>query len=133
MQDCRTSDSISATANVIMDTIFLAVVRSGREKLVATILCCDQHAHSVIDFPLVRYQIPNVLYLHIVFPYLDSYQAATLRGSNCDIGYMVSYYKSIKNYLDLAYHPVESAMTNGDNLVHLLVRLGASVNIVPLA
>ena len=44
---------------------------------------------------------------------------------------MFSYYKSIKNYLDLAYHPVESAMTNGDDLIHLLVRLGASVNTIP--
>jgi hypothetical protein len=41
------------------------------------------------------------------------------------------YAKSVKNYLDLAYHPVESAMTNHDDLVHLLVRLGASVNAVP--
>ena len=44
---------------------------------------------------------------------------------------MFGYYKSVKNYLDLAYHPVESAMTNGDDLVHLLVRLGASVNTIP--
>ena len=44
---------------------------------------------------------------------------------------MFGYYKSVKSYLDLAYHPVESAMTNGDDLVHLLVRLGASVNTVP--
>ena len=58
----------STTANVKMDTIFHSIVRSGREKLVATILRCDQHAQSVINFPLVRYQIPNVLYLHIVFP-----------------------------------------------------------------
>ena len=43
---------------------------------------------------------------------------------------MLGYY-GVKNYLDLAYHPVESAMTNGDDLVHLLVRLGASVNTIP--
>ena len=46
----------STTANEVMDTIFHAAVRSGREKLVATILRCDKHAHSVIDFPLVQYQ-----------------------------------------------------------------------------
>lgn len=40
-------------------------------------------------------------------------------------------YSSVKNYLDLAYHPVETAMTNHDDLVHLLVRLGASVNRIP--
>ena len=51
----------STTANESMDTIFHAVVRSGREKLVATILRCDQHAHSVIDFPSVQYQ-------NIIFP-----------------------------------------------------------------
>ena len=45
----------STTANEIMDTIFHAAVRSGRAKLVATILRCDQHAHTVIDFPLVQY------------------------------------------------------------------------------
>ena len=44
---------------------------------------------------------------------------------------MFGYYKSVNNYLDLAYHPVETAMTNGDDLVHLLVRLGASVNTIP--
>ena len=44
---------------------------------------------------------------------------------------MFGYYDSIKNYLDLAYHPVETAITNGDDLVHLLVRLGASVNRIP--
>ena len=43
---------------------------------------------------------------------------------------MLGYYE-VKNYLDLAFHPVESAMTNGDDLVHLLVRLGASVNTIP--
>lgn len=46
----------STTANATMDTIFHAAVRSGRAKLVATILRCDQHAHSVIDFPLVQSQ-----------------------------------------------------------------------------
>jgi ankyrin repeat protein len=46
----------STTANETMDTIFHAAVRSGREKLVATILRCDQHSHTVIDFPLVQYQ-----------------------------------------------------------------------------
>ena len=54
------SGATSATANEIMDTIFHAVVRSGREKLVATILRCDQHAQSVIDFPFVQYQ--NVIF-----------------------------------------------------------------------
>lgn len=44
---------------------------------------------------------------------------------------MFGYYDSVQNYLDLAFHPVESAMTNGDDLVHLLVRLGASVNTIP--
>ena len=44
---------------------------------------------------------------------------------------MFGYYKPFTNYLDLAYHPVETAMTNHDDLVHLLVRLGASVNTVP--
>ena len=44
---------------------------------------------------------------------------------------MFGYYGTVKNYLDLAFHPLESAMTNGDDLVHLLVRLGASVNTVP--
>ena len=38
-------------------------------------------------------------------------------------------YNPINNYLDLAYHPIETAMTNHDDLVHLLVPLGASVNI----
>jgi hypothetical protein len=46
-------------------------------------------------------------------------------------GYMFGYYKSVKSYLDLAFHPVETAMTNHDDLVHLLVRLGASVNSTP--
>ena len=50
----------STTANEGMDTIFHAIVRSGREKLVATILRCDPHARTVIDFPLVRYQ--NVIF-----------------------------------------------------------------------
>jgi hypothetical protein len=44
---------------------------------------------------------------------------------------MFGYYGSVKNYLDVAFHPLESAMTNGDDLVHLLVRLGASVNTIP--
>ena len=44
---------------------------------------------------------------------------------------MFGYYKSSKNYLDSAYHPVETAMTNHDDLVHLLVHLGASVNTLP--
>ena len=43
---------------------------------------------------------------------------------------MFGYY-GVNNYLNLAYHPVESAMTNGDDLVHLLVRLGASVDTIP--
>ena len=51
----------STTANETMDTIFHAVVRSGREKLVATILRCDQHARTVIDFPRAQYQ-------NIIFP-----------------------------------------------------------------
>ena len=51
----------STTANESMDTIFHAAVRSGRAKLVATILRSDQHAHSVIDLPLVQYQ-------NIIFP-----------------------------------------------------------------
>lgn len=50
----------STTANEGMDTIFHAIVRSGREKLVATVLRCDPHARTVIDFPLVRYQ--NVIF-----------------------------------------------------------------------
>ena len=44
---------------------------------------------------------------------------------------MFGYYNSVKSYLDSSYHPVESAMTNGDDLVHLLVCLGASVNTMP--
>ena len=44
------------TANESMNTIFHDAVRSGREKLVATMLRCDQHAHTVIDLPLVQYQ-----------------------------------------------------------------------------
>ena len=44
---------------------------------------------------------------------------------------MFGYNESVNNYLNLAFHPVESAMTNGDDLVHLLVRLGASVNTIP--
>ena len=51
----------STTANDSMDTIFHIIVRSGREKLAATILRCDQHARSVIDFPLGSYQ-------NIIFP-----------------------------------------------------------------
>ena len=51
----------STTANETMNTIFHSAVGSGRAKLVATILRCDQHAHSVIDFPLIQYQ-------HIHFP-----------------------------------------------------------------
>ena len=47
-------------ANEAMDAIFHAIVRSGREKLVVTILRCDPHARTVIDFPLVRYQ--NVIF-----------------------------------------------------------------------
>ena len=35
----------------------------------------------------------------------------------------------IKNYLNVTYHPVETALSNHDDLVHLLVNLGASVNI----
>ena len=46
----------STTANQTMDTVFHSAVRSGRAKLVATILRCDQHAHSVIDFPSIQYQ-----------------------------------------------------------------------------
>jgi hypothetical protein len=44
---------------------------------------------------------------------------------------MFGYNYSTENYLDLAFHPVETAITNRDELVHLLVRLGASVNTVP--
>lgn len=39
-------------------------------------------------------------------------------------------YGPAMNYLDFAYHPVETAMTNHDDLVHLLVPLGASVNAI---
>ena len=46
----------STTANESLDTIFHAVVRSGKEKLVATILRCDKLARTVIDFPLVKYR-----------------------------------------------------------------------------
>ena len=46
----------STTANETMKTIFHSAVGSGRAKLVATILRCDQHAHSVIDFPLIQHQ-----------------------------------------------------------------------------
>ena len=46
---------------------------------------------------------------------------------------MFGYGESVKNFLNLAYHPVETSMTNGDDLVHLLVRLGASVNTIPKA
>ena len=38
-------------------------------------------------------------------------------------------YGTVKNYLNLAYHPVETALSNHDDLVHLLVNLGALVNI----
>ena len=55
----------STTANETVDTIFHAAVRSGRAKLVATMLRCDQHAHSVIDLPLVQYQ-------NITFPILTA-------------------------------------------------------------
>jgi hypothetical protein len=44
---------------------------------------------------------------------------------------MFGYSESVKDYLDLAFHPVETAMTNHDDLVLLLVRLGASVNTIP--
>ena len=40
-------------------------------------------------------------------------------------------YRSVANYVDLAYQPVETAMTNQDDLVHLLVALGALINISP--
>ena len=38
-------------------------------------------------------------------------------------------YRMVKNYLNIAYHPVETALSNHDDLVHVLVNLGASVNI----
>ena len=46
----------STTANEQMDTIFHVAVHSGRAKLVATLLRCDPHAHSVLDFPRFLYQ-----------------------------------------------------------------------------
>jgi ankyrin repeat protein len=51
----------SSTADAQMQTIFHHAVLAGREKLVETLLRCDPHAVTVLDFPSIQYQ-------NVVFP-----------------------------------------------------------------
>ncbi|CAA7269211.1 unnamed protein product [Cyclocybe aegerita] len=135
----------SSTANDEMRTIFHYALQAGRTRLVETILRCDPHAKTVIDFPSVQYQ-------NVVFPIgsairkmeyasvaimlahgakLEYDEADITRASEAappNVRRNMFGYQEVKNYLDLAYQPVEVALQYHSEIANLLITLGAPVN-----
>ncbi|KAF8164736.1 hypothetical protein B0H34DRAFT_647969 [Crassisporium funariophilum] len=131
----------SSTANDTMHTIFHSAVQSGRTKIVSTILRCDPHAGAVINFPAVHHQ-------SVVFPVITAIvkkdysvlavmlaHGAKLQLDEADITraqeaayanrYYMFGYGDVKNYLELAHNPIETAIAMHDDVVQLLIALDA--------
>ena len=69
----------STTANDKMWTIFHTVVSSGRARLLATILRCDEHAITMVNFPAFNWN-------HVTFPVVT----AIMRRNYASLAVLVS-------------------------------------------
>ncbi|KAF9475283.1 ankyrin [Pholiota conissans] len=135
----------SSTADTELRTIFHHAVTAGRRKLVETLLRCDPHAITVLNFPSIDYQ--NVAFpvvtairkrhfavLGVLLAYgakleLDEPDVTkALDAATPDIRSRVTGYGSVKNYLGLAYQPMEVAVNAGDDVAKLLIALGATID-----
>ncbi|KAJ3512423.1 hypothetical protein NLJ89_g3531 [Agrocybe chaxingu] len=135
----------SSTANNEMRTIFHYALQAGRTRLTETILRCDPHAKTVIDFPSVQYQnvvfplgsaIRKMEYASIAIMLahgakLEYDEADITRASEAappNVRRNMLGHQEAKNYLDLAYQPVEVALQYHNEIANLLIALGAPVN-----
>ncbi|KAF8959387.1 hypothetical protein BDZ97DRAFT_1705185 [Flammula alnicola] len=135
----------SSTANDQMRTIFHSAVTAGRTKLVETMLRCDPHASAAINFPAVQYQ--NVTFpvvtaiskrhfgvLGVMLAYGAKLELAeedvtnALDAATPEVKRQASSYGAVKNYLHLAYQPLEVSMRQGDDIAKLLIALGATTD-----
>ncbi|KAJ3511469.1 hypothetical protein NLJ89_g4078 [Agrocybe chaxingu] len=139
-----TAGANSSIANDKMWTILHSIVCSGKAKLLATVLRCDKHAESMLNFPSFdwnnvifpvttavekqRYGILAVMLSHNVK--LDLQEEDITRAFEAaSPKYRPSGTDDVKNHVELAYQPVESALLNQDYFVQLLLSLGAAYNI----
>ncbi|KAF8905746.1 hypothetical protein CPB84DRAFT_1844751 [Gymnopilus junonius] len=136
----------SSTADDNMRTILHIAIFNGRTKLVETLLRCDPNAKKVVNFPSLVAQ-------HITFPIVTAinkkhYGLVVLllaydakldldekdvtpaqEAAKPEIRRMLTMYGEVNNYIHLAYQPMETAITNHDELSRLLVVLGAPVDV----
>ncbi|KAF9530942.1 hypothetical protein CPB83DRAFT_904927 [Crepidotus variabilis] len=136
----------SSTANEQMRTIFRVMVVSGRNRLLETVLQNDPGVHTVINFPSVSYQyvefpisaaLQKQAYATLVL--LAAY-GVKLNLDEADITRAVEAapsatknslfgYQDVKNYLQFAQYPIETAIVSNDEIAFLLIELGTSVDI----
>ncbi|KAF8655474.1 hypothetical protein AX14_008142 [Amanita brunnescens Koide BX004] len=139
------SGATSSPADSQFRTIFYRIVASKKVKLASTILRCDPNANAVINFPCIDQSgitFPLVLAIHnrdySMIATLLAY-GARLQPLEEDITRAIStrpatetlhlfYHRRNSNILTQAYLPVETALNRHDDIVRLLVTLGADVN-----
>ncbi|KDR74215.1 hypothetical protein GALMADRAFT_123653 [Galerina marginata CBS 339.88] len=136
----------SSTADEYMRTILHAAVFNGRTKLVETLLRCDPNAKTVLDFPAIQGQnvvFPIVTAINkkhyglvalllaneakLTFDEKDITRAQEASSPNIRRG--LTMYGEVRDYLHLAYQPLEVAIRNHDDISKLLVALGAPADI----
>ncbi|KIL59500.1 hypothetical protein M378DRAFT_200085 [Amanita muscaria Koide BX008] len=133
----------SSPANSSFITVFWRIVTTGRAKLVSTILRCDPNANAVINFPSIEWSVvlPIVLAIrarkYALVAVLLAY-GAKLTIEEDDIARVlrtrqhtdvIRYNGNATDLLCSTFLPVETAIAHNDDLVRLLLALGAEVNI----
>ncbi|KAM6501508.1 ankyrin repeat protein [Amanita muscaria] len=133
----------SSLADSSFITVFLRIVTTGRAKLVSTILRCDPNANAVVNFPSSQRSVvlPIILAIrarnYALVAVLLAY-GAKLTIEEDDIARVLRtrphaevtrYNSNTTDLLLSTFLPIETAVARNDDIVRLLVGLGAEVNI----
>ncbi|PFH47159.1 hypothetical protein AMATHDRAFT_7033 [Amanita thiersii Skay4041] len=125
-------------------TVFVRIVASRKVQLVLTVLRCDPNANAVVNFPVfqgIEVMFPLMMAIHErqysmvvallaygarVVPLEDDItKAVAIRPSKETKN--VSGYRNT-DFLAQTIMPLETALVMNDDIIHLLVSLGADVN-----
>ncbi|PFH47157.1 hypothetical protein AMATHDRAFT_68340 [Amanita thiersii Skay4041] len=134
----------SSPADTDFRTIFLRLIASKKAKLVSTILRCDPNASAVINFPMIKWTkvtFPLMIAIHErqysmvatllaygarLVPLEEDVTRAVATRPAKETRYILGYGNS--DSLTQAFMPLEVALGRVDDIVDLLVAMGADIN-----
>ncbi|KAF8335572.1 ankyrin repeat protein [Amanita rubescens] len=134
----------SSPADGQFRTIFYRVVAAKKAKLASTIMRCDPNANVVINFPCIAWSkviFPLVVAIHErdysmtaallaygarLEPLEEDITKAIATRPIKDTRYLFP--QPMGNLLKRTYRPLETALNRHDDIVQLLISLGADVN-----